>query len=230
MKIERLNENYNTDLRVLTEANLNRVSKGHEEDGYVILSASREQYSTDENNKRTNQLKAYLRSKGYSYLQVYGGYKELGQDKASMEKSFIVYPYNIVKHTSVDFNTFVNDMKDVAGPPDEPNRNHFDQDSILVCEPGGKPHYVALKDGVDEFGFDSVDYNNTDNEYFTAIKKWSDSSLNRKNRDFKNGKPQRFTFECYIQNPPASMSIGHMRWASGDVNHIFNEELKSDLK
>ena len=30
-------------------------------------------------------------------------------------------------------------------------------------------------------------------------------------------------YGCYIQTPPASMQIGHYRWATGDINHIYKE-------
>ena len=37
MKFKIINESY--EVRPLTEANLNRIAKGHEKDGYAILSA-----------------------------------------------------------------------------------------------------------------------------------------------------------------------------------------------
>lgn len=187
---------YSSGFRPLTEKNLSRISKGHEKDGYIIISASRDIYSNSENDVRTKQLRDYLKKSNYSYIPLYGGYKELGADKASFEKSFIVYPYDVINHKTVDFNKFKQDLIDVASPPDEPNNLHFDQDAILVCEPGGKPYYVGLKSGVDDSGiFDEVEYNNTDSEFFTAIKKWNDSSLNRKKHTWDKGKPQRFTFK-----------------------------------
>ena len=174
-------------IRELNEKNLNRISKGHEKNGYAIISASRGDLLEQEKNKRTNELKRKLKEKGYSYLSVYGGYKELGQDKASMEKSFVVYPYNINRNEALDFNEFSNYIKKLG--------EEFDQDSVLICEPEGKPKYVALKKDVEEIGFDDVGYNNEENMLFTAIKKWSDGSLNRKNKDWKEGKPQRFSFK-----------------------------------
>lgn len=217
-------EGYNSPngFRVLTEKNLNRISKGHEKDGYVIISASRffedmtKEQRESENNKRTNELKRALKNYGYSYLAVYGGYREEGASEASMEKSFVVYPYNIVSHSKYNFEDFLDDMKELG--------KKYDQDSILVCEPGGKPHYVALKPGVDEFGFDSVRDNDMNSEYFTAIKKWNDSSLNRKGRTFTSGKPQRYTLECYIKDAPKSRNEGYCRWSSHDMNSIYMEE------
>lgn len=176
-------------LRMLTEKNLNRISKGHETDGYVILSASREGESEQSNNIRTKELRDKLRNTRYSYLPLYGGYKEAGQDKASLEKSFVVYPFVIVDVGTVkttDFDKFKNDMINLA--------KSYDQDTILLCEPGGKPHYVALKPDIDvPVLTDKIIYNDTDKPFFTAIKKWADSSLRRKYKTFNNGKPQRYS-------------------------------------
>lgn len=209
--IEQLNK-----FRVLTEKNLNRISKGHEKDGYVAISASRGDYSEQENNARTNKLKKFLKDKGYSYISIYGGYKEDNQDEASMEKSFIVYPYDVRNNEKKDFDAFLSDMKDIA--------ETYEQDSILVCEPNGKPHYIGIKVDVQDGDFNDVVYNDTDKMFFTAIKKWNDSSLNKKGRPFDKGKPQRFTFECYIKCKPSNNMEGHRRWAELDLNHLCNED------
>lgn len=221
-------------LRILDEANLNRIAKGHDKDGYAILSASRAQNSEERNNFLTNQLRKALRDKRYSYISVYGGYKEYGQPKASLEKSFVVFPYDMQNHKKLDFETFKNDMINLATPSlrDKSLSSDEDQDSILICEPGGKPHYINLKDDtdLDDLEFNSVEFNNTDNEFFTAIKKWNDSSLNRKGHNWDNGKPQRYTLktECYIDDAPTSMQMGHSRWASGDLNHIYKEDVLNE--
>jgi len=227
-------------LRVLTERNLNRISKGHEKDGYAIISACREVNSTEENNRFTNELRNELRRRGYSYLMVYGGYKELGQDKASLEKSFVVYPYDIGRRNSKDFEVFKNDMIDLATPVKnkesgetdeefEERKNKRNQDSILICEPGGKPRYISTREGaVDEDEFSGeTEYNDLDEPYFTAIKKWNDMSLNRKNHKWDKGQPQRFSLkyaECFIDEPPHSYAEGHTRFCKNDLNHIYKEE------
>lgn len=208
----------------LTEANLNRISKGHEKDGYAILSASRHYYSEQENNLRAKKLVSKLRSKHYSYIPVYGGYKEYGAEKPSIEKSFIVYPYDIHSHEQLDWDTFEQDMIDLG--------IEFEQDSILICRPNSKPYYKGLKSEVkDSECYSNVTLNDVTKDYFTAIKKWSDMSLNRKNHSWENGNPQRFTFESfededlvpelYIDPYPGSMSLGHARWAQYDMNHVY---------
>lgn len=227
MKFKIINESY--EVRPLTEANLNRIAKGHEKDGYAILSASRGKNSEEENNRRTKELRDKLFKKRYSFIPVYGGYKEYGQPKASMEKSFVVFPYDIVNRTYTDFSKFKEDIIELATP--SKNNSSYtvddDQDSILICEPGGKPHFIPLKGGVDvdDKEFTDIKYNDTNSMFFTAIKKWNDSSLNRKNRSWEDGNPQRFTFmtECYIDNPPSSIQVGHSRWNRLDMNHIYKE-------
>ena len=59
----------------LTEATLNRLVKGHDKDGYVILSASRGDKTDAENNRRFEELKKKVWNLGYSYIPVFGGYK-----------------------------------------------------------------------------------------------------------------------------------------------------------
>lgn len=205
----------------LTEANLNRISKGHEKNGYCILSASRHYYSEQENNLRAKKLVSKLRSKHYSYIPVYGGYKEYGAEKPSIEKSFIVYPYDIHSHEQLDWDTFEQDIIDIG--------IEFEQDSILICRPNSKPYYKGLKREVEDSEcYSSVTLNDVTKDYFTAIKKRSDMSLNRKNRSWEEGNSQRFTFEdedlipeLYLDPYPRSMSHGYARWAQYDMNHVY---------
>ena len=67
--------------------------------------------------------------KGYSYLAVYGGYHEDGAEKPSVEKSFVVYPYDIYLGKHHDWDKFYADMIEIG--------KSYNQDSILVCPPGG---------------------------------------------------------------------------------------------
>ena len=216
----------------LTEANLNRISKGHEKDGYAILSASRESLTTYENNARTNALRDWLRNNHYSYIKVYGGYHELGESKPSIEKAFIVYPFDIVTKKSTDWSDFVGNISDIA--------KHFDQDTVLFCPPNGKPAWVAINPEAkeQEMSFNSIKLNDVAQKYFTALKKWRDISLNRKNHDWSYGSPQRFTFESFededeipelfLDPYPQGIGRSHMNYLKLDMNHVFlpNEEFR----
>lgn len=191
----------------LTEANMNRIVNGHDAFGYIMISASRADKSEEENNIRKKSIVKDIKSLGYSYVPVFGGYKEDGQDRASLEKSFIVYPYNIQTKEYADFDDFKRDMINLG--------KKYNQDSVLVKDGKNNPIYIQCStetpyDDNDE-GFSGVKYNHTDSEYFTALKKWSDMSKNGKNRDWKNGSLQRFTFEAYIDEQPNQVMSGHAR-------------------
>lgn len=229
MRIEKMVESAEipSSLRVITEANLQRIVSGHKNDGYVILSASRDkdnlerevgkslsnQQAIDLNNKRTRELTAEIRKRGYSFIPVFGGYKEEGTNNASIEKSLIVYPYNIAKKTSLDFTTLYNDAMELA--------SEYNQDSILVCEPNKNPKYVAVtENGYDSEEFKNTDINNVVNQYFTSLKRWDDSSLNKKGRNFENGKPQRWTFsESYIEENASNIMSSNARFSSHNMNY-----------
>ena len=210
----------------LTEANIQRIVKGHDKDGYAVLSASRDSNKyvdgsnimrnnpNEINDKQTKLMKSLIKSKGYTYVPIYGGYHEEGTTDSQIEKSFIIYPYKR-NNELVDWKQFENDMYDIAN--DE--KGAFNQDSIMFKRPNQAPMYVDPRTKEDSFSpGDKVIYNDTDQTYFSAIKKWKDSSLNRKNRDFKNGKPQRFTFsEAYIEQQPMTISGSRVRSGLGEL-------------
>lgn len=212
----------------LTEANMQRIVKGHDKDGYAILSASREDnkyVGNDTNNelrknpneindKQTKLMKSLINAKGYTYVPIYGGYHEEGTDNSQIEKSFIVYPYKR-NNTLVPWDEFVEDIYDIANDKD----GAFNQDSVLFKKPNESPKYVDPRTREDAFSVgDNVIYNDTDQTYFSAIKKWKDISLNRKNRDFTNGKPQRFTFsEAFIEQQPMTINGSRVRSGQGEL-------------
>lgn len=200
--LDEIYERYGRHYVPLTEANLNRIVNGHNEKGYGVLSASRGNLSQEENNKRTKELKAKINDLGYSHVPVLGGYREEGQDKASLEKSLIVYPYNRKTKEYADINKFEDDLVDLG--------QGYQQDTVMIKRPTESPKYITCNDRTPdmEFGNGYV-ANDMGKEVFTALKKWSDSSLNRKNHKWNNGKPQRFTlesYEAYIDQQPMSVT------------------------
>jgi len=216
----KLHEEYD----ILTEANLNRIINGHDKDGYVMISASRHdcldgiidnpsaQAIIDENNKRTTALKQDIKAYGYSYIPVYGGYRETGSEQASIEKSFIVFPYNNISGEYVDFDKFENDMKKSG--------EEYNQDAILVKKPHANPRFFYINSGEwDTQDFGNASINDVQKEYFTALKSWQDISLNRKNHNWNNGsKPQRFTYEeSYLNFPPQTIIGANARHNSGEL-------------
>ena len=212
----------------LTEANIQRIVKGHDKDGYAILSASREDNKHEDNDvanplrknpneindKQTKLMKSLINAKGYTYVPIYGGYHEEGTDNSQIEKSFIVYPYKR-NNELVPWDTFENDIYDIAND----TTGAFNQDSILFKQPNKTPKYVDPRTREDAFEVgDNIVYNDTDQTYFSAIKKWKDFSLNRKNKDFTDGKPQRFTFsEAYIEPQPMTINGSRVRSGQGEL-------------
>lgn len=193
----------------LNEVSLYRVTKGHDKDGYAMISASRynpfndnkqhsDQEIVDENNKRTNKLKADIRSKGYSYVPVFGGYKEEDADRESVEKSFIVFPYDNINRKYTDFNTFEKDLINLS--------KKYDQDSVLIKRPNDKARYYNnLEDKWDDFAFNSTKLNDIQQTYFTALK-----------GDNKN--TRRFTYtESFVMKEPSSIMGRHSRWNDGEL-------------
>ena len=243
MKIKKEDkENFVSTKRIpLTETTLNRVMGGHDEFGYIIISGMRDNlyrdkngnvYSVfsnedkkssedkeieigtqdwvDENNKRTNKLRNLLKSKKYSYIPVYGGFKEEGSDSAKIEKSFIVFPYEISTKEYKDFDEFKRTLLDIG--------KSFQQDAILIKAPDSNPVYVdCLTEKPDDYVFTNKKVNDIAQEYFTALKKWDDSSRKDKSH-FTTGKPQRFTFESlYMDDFPNSISEHRRRSLNGEL-------------
>lgn len=210
-----LTENYT----VLTEANLNRIANGHDKDGYIMISACRgdalenpksDQQVWDENNKRTRSLLADIQRLRYSYIPVYGGYKEEGSDVASIEKSFIVFPFNRAQKTAVDYETFLTDMIELG--------KKYNQDSILVKKPNSDPQYFNCRTNEFEGApFKNATLNDMQQEYFTALKGWSDISKKGNSIEWR-GNPQRFTYqESYLEKSPYNIMNRHMRALSGEL-------------
>ena len=236
-KIKRVNDKVIIDgikYMPLTETTINRVVNGHDKEGYAIISACREsiykndngdisliekdgyfkidpnsQEHTDINNIHTKQLKEKIKNNNYSYVEVFGGFKEEGQKEASFEKSFIVFPFNYKNGQTENFNKFFDTILEWAVD--------YNQDAILFKFPNKNPRYFdKYGNYVDDTEFTGTSINDITQEYFTALKKWDDMS--RKN-NFKNGKSQRFsyTIELYIRNYPETISEHHIRKMSGEL-------------
>lgn len=210
-------------MRLLTETTLNRVVNGHDKNGYAIVSAyrhdclgekpaniSEKEWSKkveSENLARNQELKYILKKLGYSYIPAFGGYKELGTDEASVEKSLIVMPYNIMDDSYEDYTIFEEDMINVA--------KDYNQDSILLKSPDENPRYYNCIENVFEQEFTGKSINDVQRQYFTALKRWRDT--NRDNNDWE-GSPQRFTYiESYLEDNPSNIMSAHRRSSFGEL-------------
>jgi len=210
------------DRELLTESSLNRIISGHDVNGYVMISASRGdclngvienpsmQQIEDENNKRTTELKNNIRSLHYSYIPVFDGYKEENSDSASIEKSFIVFPYVNINKVQTDFKTFEKDMIELG--------KKYNQDAILIKRPNENPkYYYTNTDTWDNTDFGNVSLKDAQQQYFTALKKYKDSSLDKKGQNWSKY-PQRFSYvESYLDYPPMSIMSASARHNAGEL-------------
>ena len=96
----------------------------HTKTGFFIVSASRPQFSPEQNKERSEQLKAKIRSYGLAYVSMAGGYTELEGALAgqSTEESSFLVP---LKGKGSDWG------KNVA----QHLGNSFDQESVFFCYP-----------------------------------------------------------------------------------------------
>ena len=101
--------------------------------GFVIISAEKEEYSQAENNKKTEELEERIVQEEYSFKKALGGYTYEGADGYTKEKSFVVFNYYRGGEKG-DFKDLKNFAVEMCG--------EFDQQSVLVAEPGKKPVYL----------------------------------------------------------------------------------------
>ena len=214
-EIEKMNKDeksiydrYGKDYMPLTETTMNRLVHGHNDKGYIIITAAKSENQEDGNNQRRKSLVSDLKELGYSYVPAFCGYKEEGQEKASLEKSYVVFPYDIATEKYDDFDNFRKNLINLG--------KKFKQEGILVKEDGKNPICIQCDTGEpyegDE-GFTGVIFDHADDEYFTALKKHKDMHLSGKNRAHKNVSSRRFTFEAYIDEQPHQIMSGHARYS-----------------
>lgn len=214
----------NAPLISINETNARRLIDRHTDNGYVIVSPCRggDDFGLDAsdhqqaqnlsqiNKERVNDFVNILKKTKWSYTPVYGGFIEnKGTDREEnvYERSFIIY------------------NKDRNGNPqnfDELRQfainmaRAYNQDSVLIKAPDGKPQYIK-QDGSVDMEFDGVTkFNDFAQTYFT--------DLHRGSHKYKDGgiqdpaRPTRFSFtEAYINPAPQCLSESHVRWASNEV-------------
>ena len=121
----------------LDESNLKRVAQGHDDSGYIILSAN------ELNDRLTLEMKKAINSKNLTFVSTYGGYRE--KTGVVVEKSFIVYPYRR-NNTLVPWDEFIKDVYEIVNKTyvDEHGDEQllFNQESILVKKPNESLDYV----------------------------------------------------------------------------------------
>ena len=208
------------DLVSLNEVNARSLIDRHTADGYIIVSPCRggadfgldpndprqRERLADINRKRVKEFVGILKQTDFSYTPVYGGFIE-NQGTPNEEnvyvRSFVVYNHH--KDGSVgDFDELYQFALDMA--------RKYNQDSVLIHEPNGKPKYVKQNGEVD-FGFDGdVAFNDLSQEFFTDLHKNTHKTMGDGSR------PTRFSFlESYINPAPQCYGERVSRARNGEI-------------
>ena len=208
------------DLVSLNEVNARSLIDRHTADGYVIISPCRggADFGLDPNDPRQKEMLAginhkrvkefvdILKQTDFSYTPVYGGFienKGKENEENVYERSFVVYNHH--KDGSVgDFEELRQFALDMA--------RKYNQDSVLIQEPNGKPQYVK-QDGEVDFGFDGdIAFNDLSQEYFTDLHKNSHKTMG------DDSSPTRFSFlESYINPAPQCYGERVSRARNGEI-------------
>ena len=153
------------DKKVVKETSLNRLLTKHTDNGYVMISACRHDWSEDHdenkemNNIKTKELKSDISSAGYQYIPVQGGFIE-DDGTEVVEQSFIIVNYKNRSNETADFDELKKLAISLCGK--------YNQDSVLVVAPGAKPQYLTRSGDVD-MEFNDVSIRNNTEKYFTRI-------------------------------------------------------------
>ena len=158
-------------IKKLIESNIrlyDLIKGKHAENGYVIISACRDSSNKSKsvqmaNMERTKELKTDIRKSMYSYMPVFGGYVEEDNGEV-LERSFIVFNYDRLGNVGAfeDLKRFAIEMC-----------GKYNQDSVLICEPGEVPKYYDRTGRVVSSPKDSsrnVKVNDMEQDYFTEFK------------------------------------------------------------
>lgn len=208
------------DLVSLNEVNARSLIDRHSADGYVIISPCRgggdfgldpndprqREMLADINHKRVKEFVDILKRTDFSYTPTYGGFIEnqgTPNEENVYERSFVVYNHH--KDGSVgDFNELYQFALDMA--------RKYNQDSVLIQAPNGKPQYVKQNGEVD-FGFDGdIAFNDLSQEYFTDLHKNTHKTMG------DDSSPTRFSFlESYINPAPQCYGERVSRARNGEI-------------
>ena len=229
-------------LHSINEISVKRFLGLHLKKGFVVISACKSNWDTNDlknreiNNQKSNELERKINSKGYSYIPVFGGFKEkINQIELTDNE---IETYKVIKGEEIEIssNLFVGYIKD---KPYKYNKidvyersfivfNYntkgdaldfqelyssalewtvaYDQDSVLIKKPNGNPQYITQNNEVDK---EFTGDNDMSQDYFTDFIK------SRKIKD--NSRDHRFTFEDICIKPkPASLNERHVRYLKGE--------------
>ena len=212
-----VNERY-ISIGKLIESNIrlyDLIKGKHAEKGYGIISACRGDITRTENNFRTKELAANIKRAGYSYMPVYGGYIEDNNGEV-LEASFVVFNYD--NHgKSGDFNNLKSFLIEMCGK--------YNQDSVLICEPGDVPTYYNRNGQIvsdPSKSSDKVKVNDKNEPYFTKFKNKSkqftyDIGFPDEDDSLTSSLAKVLLGYDYLRCRPTSYGERHRRWSYGEV-------------
>ena len=187
------------------ETTINRLLNKHTDSGYAMVSACRndwvphdegdsagEKKNQEMNNRKTEELKQDIYDSGFQYIPVRGGFIEQSTGVPKEEDSFIIVNYK--RRTNVP-EANMNELKEIAVDL----CGKYNQDSVLVVEPGKNPTYYR-RDGSIDFEFDgSLTVRDNAQQFYTRL-----------------GKGRKFTFLEEIEQPH-TMNGAISRTCKGEV-------------
>lgn len=165
----------------MTDSNLARFYT-HTQNGYFIISASRNNYTDEENIERTKKLEQNIRNAGLGFISTLGGYVE-DKNIPVEELSFLV-PYRKEYGTQKEFLQLALDLC-----------KKYEQESVLIQLPdfnNGKAVYVNGNADVDMV-FEGWGIKKENEPYYTRLEKGSHSDKPFTFRDAEPNELDRFT-------------------------------------
>lgn len=192
----------------LTETNWMKYLKQASNIGFAVISASVEDTSATENAENTNKLKNLIRdTTKFAFKPVDGTYTYTDKDvnnstgnvQISTESSFMILAYDKTTRSPVDFKE-LSDFAMKAG-------RDFNQGSVLLCEPHGKPYYYYFKDESTDT-FNKVAFDDFDARYGTANKGGAMVAMDKANQLDDEGKLKsvKHSFTVYNGKRPVHRS------------------------
>lgn len=188
----------------IDETTLNRVLSKHFKDGFIIITADKS-YITDptERKERFKSLKRDIVNAGYSYIPVYGGYKETDPetgkqyDAPSFEYGLLVPNQKPFSNKSKNDDNLIELGKKLAAK--------YDQETFLY-KPKGDDYNSYWVDANGNFvqNFKGLTINDMSQEFFTKL-------YHSKNPQKKD---RRFTLvtEIYLNKAPNNASEAYERF------------------
>lgn len=191
--------------RLIDEMSLNRLFTKHFRDGFIIITADKAYIDDPRVAKdRYKQLERDVVNAGYSYVPVWGGYKEINPqtgskyDAASFEMGLLV-PNQKVGNSDNPHET--DQLPDLG----KRLAQKYDQESFLYKPQGEekKAYWIDRNGGVD-YEFSNVSVNDLAQEFFTKLNHARNSSKADRRFSFVN--------EIYLNKAPYSASEAYSRF------------------